>query len=95
MIHNACSYSIRELYKYSMPKEDLNLIILIFVDPILPLVSSGANKLNQIGGAIALGDLIKCFGNENKQILMKCNQKLVNSLCVNYFFKFFYLRKQK
>lgn len=65
-----------------MPKEDQNAIILIFIDPLLPLVSSGANKLCQLGGAIVLADLIVLFGKENKDILFKCHMKLINSLCV-------------
>ena len=68
-----------------MPKEDINAIILIFIDPILPLISSAANKMCQLGGAICLADLIKNFGseNENIEILIKCQSKLINSLCVN------------
>ena len=42
-----------------MPKEDINAIIIIFIDPILPLISSAANKMCQLGGAICLADLIK------------------------------------
>jgi hypothetical protein len=66
-----------------MPKEDLNAIILIFIDPLLPLVSSAANKMTQLGGAIVLSDLIVIFSKENKDILIKSLSKLINSLCVN------------
>lgn len=71
-----------------MPKDDQNAIILIFIDPLLPLVSSGANKMCQLGGAIVLSDLIIHFGKENKEILIKCNSKLINSLCVNKYLAF-------
>lgn len=79
-----------------MPKDDQNAIILIFIDPLLPLVSSAANKMSQLGGAIVLSDLIANFGKENKDILIKCHTKLINSLCVSseflllfeYFFPF-------
>jgi hypothetical protein len=85
VIHNACSYSLQELYRFSMPRDDINAIIIIFIDPLLPLVSSGANKMSQLGGAIALSDLIVYFGKENKDIIIKCHSKLINSLCVNIF----------
>ena len=73
-----------------MPKEDLNAIILIFIDPLLPLVSSGANKMCQLGGAIVLCDLIVLLGKENKEILIKCPTKFINSLCVIFAFVIFY-----
>ena len=66
-----------------MPKEDQKAIILIFIDPLLPLVSSGANKMCQLGGAIVISDLIVYFGEENQDILIKSHTKLINSLCVN------------
>jgi hypothetical protein len=65
-----------------MPKEDNDAIILIFLDPLLPLISSQANKICQLGGAICLTDFIKNFGSDNKDILIKCQTKLMNSLCV-------------
>lgn len=68
-----------------MPKDDLNAIILIFIDPILPLVSSSANKLTQLGGAIALSNMIIHFGKDNIEILVKCHIKLINSLCVSIY----------
>jgi len=67
-----------------MPMEDQDAIILIFIDPLLPLVSSGANKMCQLGGAIVLSDLIANFGKENQELLIKCQSKLINSLCVNF-----------
>jgi hypothetical protein len=67
-----------------MPKEDINAIIIIFIDPILPLISSAANKMCQLGGGICLADLINKFGKENIEILLKCQAKLINSLCVIY-----------
>jgi hypothetical protein len=67
-----------------MPKEDINAIVIIFIDPILPLISSAANKMCQLGGAICLADLIKTFGNQNIEIILNCQSKLINSLCVIY-----------
>lgn len=66
-----------------MPKEDINAIVIIFIDPLLPLISSAANKMCQLGGAICIADLIKTFGNENIDIILICQSKLINSLCVN------------
>lgn len=82
VIHKACSYSFQKLFKYSMPKDDHKAIILIFIDPLLPLVSSGANKMCQLGGAIVLSDLIAYFGKENNEILIKCHTRLIASFCV-------------
>jgi hypothetical protein len=65
-----------------MPKDDINAIVIIFIDPLLPLISSAANKMCQLGGAICLSDLIKTFGNENIEIILNCQSKLINSLCV-------------
>ena len=91
-IHKACAFSYCEILINSMPKEDIPLIIIVFFDPIINLISTGCNKNTQEGSAIILCDLIETIGSgqieelcisdydNNKNILEIISNKIINQL---------------
>ena len=92
-VHKACAFSYSEILINSMPKEDIPLIIIVFFDPILNLISTGGNKNVQEGATIILCDLIETIGsgqieelvitdynNGNKNILEIIANKVINQL---------------
>ena len=91
-IHKSCSFSYCEILINSMPKEDIPLIIIVFFDPIINLISTGCNKNIQEGSAIILCDLIETIGSgqieelcisdydNNKNILEIISNKIINQL---------------
>lgn len=84
-IHKACANSYKELLIYSMPKDNHQLIISVFFDPIIDLISTGQSKLIQQGAAIILCELIDVIGlgdcgEETKVILDQVSGKMVQYL---------------
>ena len=47
---------------YCMPKEDISLIILVFFEPLIDIINSGANLIYQQGAALVLCKLIEYVG---------------------------------
>ena len=47
---------------YCMPKDDISLIILIFFEPLIDIINSGANLVYQQGAALVLCKLIEYVG---------------------------------
>ena len=91
-IHKACAFSYCEILINSMPKDDIPLIIIVFFDPIINLISTGGNKNIQEGAAIILCDLIETIGSgqieelcsndydNNKNLLEIISNKIINQL---------------
>ena len=66
-IQNAAAESYIKILIYSMPKEDISLIFLVFFEPLLNLINSGNNLLIQQGAGIIIFKLIE-FINNKKEI---------------------------
>ena len=66
-IQNAAAESYIKILIYSMPKEDISLIFLVFFEPLLNLINSGNNLLIQQGAGIIVFKLIE-FINNKKEI---------------------------
>lgn len=64
VIHKACSLSLQELYDNCMPKDDINGIILIFLDPLLSIITSGSHKMSQTGAGVCLAEFIIHLGRD-------------------------------
>ena len=70
-----------------MPKDNLKIIKMIFIESLLNLISIGTNKIIQNGAAICLSDFIFHIGknlNENEiynKILISINEKIINLCC--------------
>ena len=47
---------------YCMPKDDISLIILVFFEPLIDIINSGANLIYQQGAALVLCKLIEYVG---------------------------------
>jgi len=78
VIHKACGLALQEVYTHCMPKDDIDGIILIFIDPLISIVTSGLNKNSQIGAAICLSDFIQFLGSSYN--LQQENLDLENDL---------------
>lgn len=65
VIHKACSLSLQELYDNCMPKDDINGIILIFLDPLISIITSGSHKMSQTGAGVCLADFIIHLGRDD------------------------------
>ena len=86
-IHKACALSICDIFENCMPKDNLKIIKMIFIESLLNLISIGTNKIIQNGAAICLSDFIFHIGknlNENEiynKILISINEKIINLCC--------------
>ena len=84
IVHRACSHSICELYDNCMPKDNINKIYLIFIQPFIDIVSTGNDNISQEGSAIYLSDFIYHLGSEkndfNNKILDTLDDKIIH-LC--------------
>ena len=61
-IQNAVAESYIKILIYCMPKNDISLIILVFFEPLINLINSGANLIFQQGAALVLCKLIEYMG---------------------------------
>jgi hypothetical protein len=77
VVHKACSHSWRELYVNCMPKDDINGIVLIIVDPLISLIQTGSNKMSQVGAAVCLTDFISHLDEDNEN-----NKKILDAIYV-------------
>ena len=57
-IQNAVADSFINILIYSMPKEDISLIILIFFEPLIKVMNSGENLIIQQGAALVIFKLL-------------------------------------
>ena len=63
-IQNAAAFSYSEILKYSMPKDDIALIIIVFFDPLINLINSGKSLNIQRSAGTILNYLIDCIGKD-------------------------------
>ena len=63
-IQNAAAFSYSEILKYSMPKDDIALIIIVFFDPLINLINSGKSLNIQRSAGKILNYLIDCIGKD-------------------------------
>ena len=61
-IQNAVAESYIKILIYCMPKNDISLIILVFFEPLINIINSGANLIFQQGAALVLCKLIEYLG---------------------------------
>ena len=89
-IQNAVAESYIKILIYCMPKNDLSLIILVFFEPLITIINSGANLIFQQGAALVLCKLIEYIGSgmiqnmkengDNISILEIIANKCINNL---------------
>ena len=65
-IQNAASESYIKILIYSMPKDDISLIFLVFFEPLINLINSGNNLLIQQGAGLIIFKLIEYINNKNE-----------------------------
>ena len=65
-IQNAVAESYIKILIYSMPKEDISLIFLVFFEPLINIINSGVNILIQQGAALVIYKLIEFISNKNE-----------------------------
>jgi len=65
-IQNAVAESYIKILIYSMPKEDISLIFLVFFEPLINIINSGVNILIQQGEALVIYKLIEFISNKNE-----------------------------
>ena len=65
-IQNAVSESYIKILIYSMPKDDISLIFLVFFEPLINLINSGNNLLIQQGAGLIIFKLIEFINNKNE-----------------------------
>ena len=97
VVHKASSHSILDIYDFCMPKDNIKSINILFIEPLVSLISSGKSKFSQDGAAICLADFIYHLGKDsnieiNKKILSTLDTKILslvtkNSLDVPYIFE--------
>jgi hypothetical protein len=88
IVHKACSHSWRELYLYCMPKDDINAVVLIMIDPLISLIQTGSNKMSQVGAAVCLSEFIQHLDEDdetNRKILDAITGKVINMSSVYYY----------
>ena len=68
-IQNAVAESYIKILIYSMPKEDISLIFLVFFEPLINIINSGVNILIQQGAALVIYKLIEFISNKNEIFL--------------------------
>ena len=68
-IQNAVAESYIKILIYSMPKEDISLIFLVFFEPLINIINSGVNILIQQGAALIIYKLIEFISNKNEIFL--------------------------
>ena len=73
-IQNAVADSYIKIFLYSMPKDDITLIFLVFFEPLINMINSGDNLLVQQGSALAIFKLIE-FISKNKNIFPDKNEE--------------------
>ena len=89
-IQIAVSESYIKIFIYCMPKKDISLIVLVFFEPLINIINSGANLIFQQGAALVLCKLIEYVGSgmipdlgengENISILEIIANKAINNL---------------
>ena len=87
IIHKACALSICDLFDNCMPKDNLKIIKMIFIENLINLISIGTNKNIQNGASICLSDFIFHIGknlNNNliyHNLLFSLDEKIINLCC--------------
>ena len=73
-IQNAVADSYIKIFLYSMPKDDITLIFLVFFEPLINMINSGDYLLVQQGSALVIFKLIE-FISKNKNIFSDKNEE--------------------
>ena len=73
-IQNAVADSYIKIFLYSMPKDDVTLMFLVFFEPLINMINSGDNLLVQQGSALVIFKLIE-FISKNKNIFSDKNEE--------------------
>ena len=73
-IQSAVADSYIKIFLYSMPKDDITLIFLVFFEPLINMINSGDNLLVQQGSALVIFKLIE-FISKNKNIFSDKNEE--------------------
>ena len=74
-IQNAVADSYIKIFTYSMPKDDITLIFLVFFEPLINIINSGDNLLYQQGSALVIFKLIE-FISKNKNIFLDKKEEI-------------------
>ena len=74
-IQNAVAESYIKIFIYSMPKDDITLIFLVFFEPLINIINSGDNLLIQQGSALVIFKLIE-FISKNKNIFANKKEEM-------------------
>ena len=74
-IQNAVADSYIKIFTYSMPKDDITLIFLVFFEPLINIINSGDNLLYQQGSALVIFKLIE-FISKNKNIFLNKKEEI-------------------
>ena len=74
-IQNAVAESYIKIFTYSMPKDDITLIFLVFFEPLINIINSGDNLLYQQGSALVIFKLIE-FISKNKNIFLDKKEEI-------------------
>ena len=74
-IQNAVADSYIKIFTYSMPKDDITLIFLVFFEPLINIINSGDNLLYQQGSALVIFQLIE-FISKNKNIFLDKKEEI-------------------
>ena len=70
-IQNAVADSYIKILLYSMPKDDISLIFLVFFEPLINIINSGDNLLIQQGAALVIYKLIEFISKKNEIFIDK------------------------
>ena len=74
-IQNAVADSYIKIFTYSMPKDDITLIFIVFFEPLINMINSGDNLLYQQGSALVIFKLIE-FISKNKNIFLDKKEEI-------------------
>ena len=91
-IQNAVAESYIKILIYCMPKNDLSLIILVFFEPLINIINSGANLIFQQGAALVLCKLIEYIGSGMIQNMKENGDnisilEIIANKCINILLK--------
>lgn len=83
VVHKACSRSIIDIYDLCMPKDNIKSVNILFIEPLISLMSSGSGKSSKEGAAVCLADLIYHLGKDqsnefNTKILSTLDDKVIS-----------------
>ena len=85
-IQNAVADSYIKILIYSMPKDDISLIYIVFFEPLINIINSGDNIIIQQGAALVIFKLIEFISKKNYEIFLdkKNEMKLLEIITKKY-----------